>query len=122
MNEITIGLADDQEVFREGLRVVLDEAPFRIIWEAGDGKELLEKTAAHTPDIVLLDLHMPVVKGTEATRQLKQLFPGLKILVISMYADETFIRHLEALGADGYLLKNAEPENIRHAITTLFPG
>lgn len=114
---ITIAIADDYKVFRDGIKAVLDnEENIQVILEADNGVELLEGLQTHTPDIILMDLKMPVMGGMEATVEVRKKYPHIKVLVISMYEDEKFITHLVKTGANGYLLKNAEPEDIRQAI------
>lgn len=117
---IRIAIAEDYKVFREGLKAILEaDDQVRIILEAENGAELLEALKTHQPDIILMDLKMPVMGGIEATRIIRRQYPQIKVLVISMYSDDTFISHLVKGGANGYLLKNTEPEQIREAIHAL---
>jgi DNA-binding NarL/FixJ family response regulator len=117
MIKIKIAIADDSVIFREGLKVSLfQDSNFEIILEAGNGKELLAGVEKKTPDVILMDLKMPVMDGMEATKAIKKRFPTVKVLAVTMYEDEKFIIHLMENGANGYLLKNAEPEEIRNAI------
>ncbi len=117
MDNISVGIAEDHEAFREGLKITLSGAyHFEVIWEATDGKNLLEKMEEQLPQVVLLDLNMPLLGGREATRLIKARFPSVKIVIISMYDDPTFLKKLDEAGADTYLLKNAEPEDIRQAL------
>lgn len=117
MNRIKIAIADDYPVFRDGLKAILSTDPqLEIMLEADNGAELLEKLNDHSPDIILMDLKMPVMGGMEATKLVRQRHPAIKVLVISMYEDDLFITHLVKTGANGYLLKNTEPEDIRQAI------
>lgn len=120
MKPINIAIADDYAVYREGLTVTLSQDPvFNVLFEADNGRELLEQMVHIQPDLVLMDYKMPEMDGMAATRQIKALYPDVKILVISMYEDEQFIRRLQENGADGYLLKNAEPGDIRKTILSL---
>jgi DNA-binding NarL/FixJ family response regulator len=117
MNTIKIAIADDYPVFRDGLKAILSSAPdIAVILEADNGAELLDGLSSCQPDIILMDLKMPVMGGMEATKLVRERYPDIKVLVISMYEDEVFISHLVKTGANGYLLKNAEPEDIRRAI------
>ncbi|MCX6316844.1 MAG: response regulator transcription factor [Bacteroidetes bacterium] len=117
MNTIKIAIADDYPVFRDGLKAILSSAPdISVILEADNGAELLDALPTCLPDIILMDLKMPVMGGMEATKLVRERYPQIKVLVISMYEDEVFISHLVKTGANGYLLKNAEPEDIRRAI------
>ncbi len=120
MNRINIAIADDYKVFRDGLKAILSaDENIEVVLEADNGAELLEALASISPDIILMDLKMPVMGGIEATNIVRQRYPQIKVLVISMYEDEKFITHLVKSGANGYLLKNTEPEDIRSAIYAL---
>jgi DNA-binding NarL/FixJ family response regulator len=117
MKKINIAIADDYQVFREGLIITLSyDDDMEIILEAENGEELLEKMKTILPDVVLMDFKMPVMDGMKATRIIKELYPTVKVVVISMYEDEKFITSFNECGADGYLLKNAEPEQIRQMV------
>lgn len=121
MKKIKLAIADDYPVFREGLLITLSaDERFDVIIEADNGAELLRAMAKQLPDIVIMDYKMPVMDGTEATRRIKELYPEVKVLVISMYEDPKFVTHLLESGANGYLLKNEEPEIIRQAIIDLY--
>lgn len=120
MHKIKIAIADDYPVYREGLQVTLSaNENLEVIFEADNGRELLEKMALQLPDLVIMDYKMPEMDGMAATRIIKDKYPAVKVLVISMYQDEKFIRHLMDNGADGYLLKDAEPEQILSSIQGL---
>jgi len=120
MKKTTIALADDYSIYREGLQVTLSaDDTLDVIIEADNGKELLEKMENRLPDIVIIDYKMPEMDGMEATRLIKQRYPAVKVLVISMYHDQQFINHLMDNGADAYLLKDAEPEEILEAVNKL---
>ncbi|RPD48968.1 MULTISPECIES: response regulator transcription factor [Chitinophagaceae] len=117
MEVIKVAIADDHKIFRKG--VVLSLRPFtniRFVLEADNGEELLNNLPASIPDVVLMDLRMPVKDGIETTKQLSKQYPQIHVIVLSMYEDERFVYHLMENGAHGYLLKNAEPQEIRKAI------
>jgi DNA-binding NarL/FixJ family response regulator len=117
MSKIKIIIADDQRVYRDGLKVVIsDDDHLEVIAEADNGEDLMNILQAMTPDIILMDLHMPIMNGMEATKQVREKYPGIKILVVTMYGDDIFSNHLMENGANGYLLKNAEPEEIIRSI------
>lgn len=117
MKKIKIAIADDYKIYRDGLKVgLMADEKFEIIMEADNGEDLLEAMKTSLPDIVIMDLKMPVMDGMEATKFIRKNFPEVKVLVVTMYDDDKFIIHLMEIGANGYLLKNAEPEEIRKAI------
>ncbi len=124
MNEkkADIVIADDHKLFRKGMRALLSEFNFiGEIYEAADGKELLDllKNSRPLPDLVLLDIQMPVMDGIEANKKIKKQFPELKVLILTMEDDEQFILHLIMEGVNGYMLKNSEPEELELAILKL---
>lgn len=120
MPKFKIAIADDYPVYRDGLQVTLSsDENLEVIFEADNGQELLEKMNAELPDLVIMDYKMPVMDGMAATRLIKEKYPTVKVLVISMFHDEKFINHLMDNGADGYLLKDAEPEQIMSTIHQL---
>ena len=117
MKKIKIALADDYKIFREGLKVSLSsDEQIDIIHEADNGEDLLSNIIKQKPDLIIMDLKMPIMDGMEATQIIRKKYPEIKILVVSMYDDDKFIIHLMEIGANGYLLKNAEPDEIRKAI------
>jgi DNA-binding NarL/FixJ family response regulator len=120
MPKFKIAIADDYPIYRDGLQVTLSsDENIEVIFEADNGHELLEKMNTGLPDLVIMDYKMPVMDGMLATRLIKEKYPSVKVLVISMFHDEKFISHLMDNGADGYLLKDAEPEQIMSTIHQL---
>jgi DNA-binding NarL/FixJ family response regulator len=116
-NTIKIAIADDYKIFRDGLKVGLcAEENFEVILEADNGENLLLAMQQEMPDVIIMDIKMPIMDGMEATKQIRKLYPAVKVLVVTMYDDDKFIIHLMEIGANGYLLKNAEPDEIRKAI------
>jgi len=121
MNKIKVAIADDYKIFREGLKVSLTlDNEIEILHEADNGEDLISNIEKIQPNIVLMDLKMPIMDGMEATQIIRKKFPAIKVLVVSMYDDDKFIIHLMEIGANGYLLKNSEPDEIRKAIHSVF--
>lgn len=117
MKPIKIAIADDYTIYRDGLKIGLTQDDnLEVMLEAGDGEDLIKGIETNMPDVIIMDLKMPVMDGMEATKHIKKKYPDMKILVVTMYDDEKFVIHLMEIGANGYLLKNAEAEEIRKAI------
>ncbi len=117
MGSIRVAIADDHKIFRKG--VILSLRPYsniKFMLEAENGNDLIQGLATTEVDVVLMDLRMPGKDGIEATKIVSKQFPNIKVLILSMYEDERFVYHLMENGASGYLLKNAEPQEIRRAI------
>lgn len=114
---ISVFLADDHDIVREGIRSLLENEPWiRIVGEARNGKDLLSKLSMPLPDVVLMDMNMPVMNGLECTRILKKEFPSVKILMLSMHDYETYLIDMLEAGADGYILKNSSKDELLFAI------
>jgi DNA-binding NarL/FixJ family response regulator len=123
MKKIRIALTDDHKLIRAGIRVLLEQVDdFEIVLEAANGEELLSSLPRKRVDVVLLDINMPVLDGIETTKILRQKFPKVKIIMLSLHDEDRFILHLMELGASGYLLKDAEPEEVEKAIRTVKEG
>src|SRR6476620_5887437 len=117
MEVIKVAIADDHKIFRKG--VILSLRPFtniKFVLEAENGEELLNGIADAEPEVVLMDLRMPQKDGMETTKVLSKQYPHIHVIVLSMYEDDRFVSHMMENGANGYLLKNAEPQEIRRAI------
>ncbi|MFN5421623.1 MAG: response regulator [bacterium] len=117
MNLIKVAIADDHKLFRKGVILSLRQhTNISFIIEAENGDELLTRIAEETPDVVLMDLRMPTKDGIETTKEVNRRYPDIRILILTMYEDERFVSHLMENGANGYLLKNADPNEIKKAI------
>lgn len=119
MNKIDIIITDDHNLFRKGMKALISDFEFvENIDEASNGEELLKLLASKTklPDVILLDLKMPVMDGVTVQAQIKKLYPSINVIIITMEDDEQFILHMIGEGVNGYLLKNAEPEEVETAL------
>lgn len=120
MSRIKVALADDHGLFREGLKSILTRLEeVEVVIEAANGKELLEAMAQVTPDVLLLDLEMPVMDGVEACKKIREKSTEVKILVLTMHEEERMTAHLMEVGANGYLLKNTRKDELLNAIQTV---
>ncbi len=117
---IQLALADDQLLFRRGMAMILrDMAGVRVVLECANGEELLAELKSTPVDIVLLDLEMPVLDGTATMRRIRQEFPAVKVIILSSHDEDRTIGTLMDLGANGYMLKSAEPDEIDMAIRSV---
>jgi DNA-binding NarL/FixJ family response regulator len=117
MSQIKVAIADDHKIFRKGVILSLRTYPnIKFVQEAENGDELLAGLDESQPDIVLMDLRMPQKDGIETTKLISKQYPTIKVLVLTMYEDERFVSHLMENGANGYLLKSADPSEIKKAI------
>ena len=104
MQKHTILLADDHSILREGLRALLSNTPdLEVIGEAKDGQDVIEKVRQLHPQLVLLDLSMPIINGTEAIRVIKQRNPEIKIIALTVHKSEEYVRATLDAGADGFV-------------------
>lgn len=118
--KIKLAIADDHPLFRKGLATEIEEFDgVELIIQASNGKELIEKIEKQKPDVILMDLKMPDMDGVKATAYIKEKWPDIKIIVLTMYDGECTIANLMKKGANGYLVKNTEPEEIKNAIYTV---
>ena len=124
---ISIGIAEDQALFRKGIIGLLNSFEnIEVVEEAENGQELLNRYKdlhdgqMALPDITILDLNMPVLDGIKTTEKLKKLHPDSKIIIISSFDDQDIVVHLYEKGANAYLDKNAEPEEVEEAIKAVF--
>ena len=115
---IRVFLADDHPLLRIGLRHSFDQdQDVRLCGEAGDGFTAVERIQTDSPDVVLMDVDMPGLSGIGAIRVLKKLYPRMKIFVLSTYNDERYVREAMAAGADGYILKNIDSDELLKIIS-----
>ena len=123
MGKLRILLADDHTLLRQGLRKILQErADWEVVAEAGDGREALRQALAVQPDVAILDIGMPLMNGIEATRQMVRRLPDLRILILSMHANEAYIIQALKAGAKGYLLKDSADNELLRAVNAVAGG
>lgn len=116
----SIALADDHVLLRNGLANLLKELDYDVLFEADNGKDFLEKLKDHkVPQIALMDINMPGMDGYQTTLHLKQHFPDIKVLALSMYDDENAIIRMLRNGARGYILKDSDPSELKDALHAL---
>ncbi len=117
---IKIAIADDHALFRRGMVSLLKTIPdFEMVLEASNGQELVDQLPEYMPDLVIMDLKMPIMDGMKATEIIKKNWPDIKVVVISMHDEDQFVTHLMELGANGYLLKDTDTEEVELAIRTI---
>lgn len=120
---IKVLLAEDHTIVRKGLCSLLeDEEDIKVVGEAADGQEAVEKVQQLQPDVVVMDISMPKLNGLEATRQIKKLNPGVKVLVLTLHSEKKYIVSLLKAGAAGYLVKESIPEELIAAIRDVYHG
>ena len=120
---LRILLADDHTLVRQGLRKMLEErTDWAVVAEAGDGREAVRLAEEHTPDVAVIDVAMPLLNGVETTRQIVKRAPKVRILVLSMYADEAYVTQILKAGALGYLLKDSADVDLMNAVACVGRG
>ena len=123
MNAYTIILADDHAMLREGIRKIIERIEGALIsGEANDGLELLELLKKSSPNLVILDISMPNLRGLEAIREIKKTYPQVKVLVLTMHKKKEFLRQALRDGADGFLLKEDAGSELIRAVQTVRNG
>lgn len=118
--KITVSIAEDQLIFRQGLANILNTFDrLEVIYLAENGFELLQRMETQTPDIAIVDFRMPILNGIETTRQICERFPATKVLILSMYSEDEFVKSAIENGANGYLSKDDDPLEIAKAIYSI---
>lgn len=121
--KIKVLVVDDHQLFREGIVTLLFSADnIEVVAQAEDGLDAIEKAKHYKPDVVLLDITMPRMNGIEATKKLKALMPGIKIVSLSMHSEKQYVKGVLEAGADGYLLKNCTYRQLTDAIQSVCDG
>jgi DNA-binding NarL/FixJ family response regulator len=120
---ITVMLAEDHAIVRQGLCALLNaDGHFKIVGEARTGREAVEMARTHKPDVILMDIAMPVLNGLEATRQILAANPAAKVLILSAHSDDVYVERMIAAGVAGYLEKQSSAEILTRAIHEIARG
>lgn len=123
MEPVTVLIADDHQFFRDGVHILLDAQPdMECVGEAANGKEAVRMTIETQPDVVLMDVQMPDMSGVEATRQIMNNSPHIRVLMVTMFEDDSLVFAAMRAGARGYLLKGARHEDMVRAIRAVSSG
>ena len=120
---VKILVVDDHTIVRQGLKALLEAQPgFRVVGEADNGREAVKKAQELSPDVVIMDIAMPILNGLEATRQIKRVLPEVKVLALTMYNDEEYVFQILKSGASGYLIKETAASELINAIRSISMG
>ena len=123
MSDINILLAEDHVITREGIRKLLEEEEgLTVVGETGNGQDAVQLANELKPDLIIMDINMPILNGIEATKQIKAVNPGIAILILSAYNDDEYVFALLKAGAAGYLLKNVSGDELTSAIRAVCKG
>lgn len=123
MNRITVLLAEDHDIVREGLRTLLElGGNFEVVGEASNGRQAVELVRKLRPNVVVMDIAMPLLNGFEATRQILLVAPETKVLVLSAHSDDEYVAHMAAVGASGYLVKQNSGQALVRAVKEVASG
>lgn len=121
MNKPRVLLADDHALVLEGFKKLL-EGRYQVVGLVEDGRALLDTAVQLSPDVILVDISMPLLNGIDATRQLKRLLPNVKIVVVTMHADSAYLNEAFKAGASGYLLKQSAGSELHQALESVLNG
>lgn len=120
---IKIAIADDHEIFREGFKLLLrDQSEAALVGEAENGRELLKIVEETKPDVVIVDIKMPVLDGVDACKVIRKKFPDVQVIALSMFNEDSLIVDMLEAGAKGYLLKNTNKQELLTAVRAVYEG
>jgi DNA-binding NarL/FixJ family response regulator len=122
-HSIKVVIADDHEIFRDGFKLLLkDQKKLKLAGEADNGRELLQVTDVLQPDVVITDIQMPVMDGIEACKVIREKYPAIQVIALSMFNEDNLIVDMLEAGAAGYLLKNTNKQELLEAVETVYEG
>ena len=117
--QIKLAIADDHKIFRDGIKMALSgKKDLKMLWEAEDGKDMMHKISIKKPEVLLMDIRMPEIDGINAIQIIRKEYEDIKIIVLTMYDDQQMISKMMEMGANAYLTKTTDPEEIYNAILT----
>ena len=123
MTKIRVLICDDHTILREGIRLLLNSQPdIEVVAEAVDGREAVDKARQVKPDIILMDIAMPLLNGLEATKQIRRDNPNARVLVLTMYESDEYVSQMLEAGAAGYVLKKVAGSELVYAIHSVYNG
>jgi DNA-binding NarL/FixJ family response regulator len=123
MAKTRIAIVDDHTILRDGLKALLAEMPgIDVVMEASNGQDFVKQLESITPDLVIMDIKMPVMGGPEAIKLAREKLPKIKVIVLSMYSDEAYYNTLNALDVDGYITKESDYDELERAISAVIKG
>ena len=123
MSKIRVLICDDHTILREGIRLLLNAQPdIELVAEAVDGREAVDKARAAKPDVILMDIAMPLLNGLEATKQIRREWPDARVLVLTMYESDEYVSQMLEAGAAGYVLKKVAGSELVYAIRAVYQG
>jgi len=116
-------IVDDDALIRDGIKILLElEEDFQVIGTAGDGREALDFCRRERPDLVLMDVRMPVMDGVLGTKRIKEQFPDVKVVILTTFRDDEYIKEALRSGAEGYILKNQPADSIIESLRAVCKG
>lgn len=123
MNQLRLLVADDHTLVRQGIRKILEAQPgWTVVGEAGNGRDAVRMAVELQPDVVILDIGMPLLNGVEAVQQITRRAPSMRVLVVSMHAADVYVTRAVRAGAVGYILKDSADADLLHAVTAVSQG
>jgi RNA polymerase sigma factor, sigma-70 family len=123
VNQLRLLVADDHTLVRQGIRKILEAQPgWTVVGEAGNGRDAVRMAVELQPDVVILDIGMPLLNGVEAVQQITRRAPSMRVLVVSMHAADVYVTRAVRAGAVGYILKDSADADLLHAVTAVSQG